>query len=187
MYKAWRQRKKKAACVLPVQRYTAYFWTHFHFDHSLAQRAATLQTCLNYTASNIVNTQPRNSCIQACKLCKKSYLASFGPFFIPACILRFRMTKSLKAERPGSESIMLQIQPQQLARFELRSQQNYLHDVTHTTTTFDVICLATGDTKHLYPIYLDCIWFKSLRTLRHHNLNQIHPCRRLLHQQGVSS
>ena len=124
MYKAWRQRKKKAACVLPVQRYTAYFWTHFHFDHSLAQRAATLQTCLNYTASNIVNTQPRNSCIQACKLCKKSYLASFGPFFIPACILRFRMTKSLKAERPGSESIMLQIQPQQLARFELRSQQN---------------------------------------------------------------
>jgi len=32
-----------------------------------------------------------------------------------------------------------------------------------TTTVFDIICLATGDTKHLYHAYLGCIWFKSLR------------------------
>ena len=53
--------KKKAVCVLPVQCYTADFWTHFCFNYSLAQRAATLQIRLNYTASNIVSAQPRNS------------------------------------------------------------------------------------------------------------------------------
>ena len=50
------------------------------------------------------------------------------------------------------------------------------------TTMFDVICLATGDTKHLYHAYLGCIWFKSLHpqalhALGHRNLNQIIPRR----------
>ena len=31
------------------------------------------------------------------------------------------------------------------------------------TTVFDVICLATGDTKHLYHAYFGCIQFKLLR------------------------
>ena len=54
--------------------YTADFWTHFHFDYSLVQWAAMLQIRLNYTASNVVNTQPRNSRVHACELHKKEII-----------------------------------------------------------------------------------------------------------------
>ena len=82
--------------------YTADFWTHFYFDYSLAQQAASLQIRLNYTASNIVNAQPRNSRIHACELRKKwlflprSCQKTWS--FILACVLPFRKTKSIIAE-----------------------------------------------------------------------------------------
>ena len=124
--------------------------------------------------------------IHACELRKKkSYFASFGPktysslFLLSFFDLGQQNPSSLKVKRPGSESTTLQIQPQQLARFELRSQQNTFTDVTHGNNRFDVICLATGDTKHLYPAYSGCIRFKSLRpralrALRRRNLNRIY-------------
>ena len=131
MHKASRQRKK-AACMRTPR--TALYKPvggakQRTFEHTFV---STTTSHRNYTASNVVNARPRNSCVHAGYVsCVKSYFASFGPknlqFFILAFVLRFRTTKSVIAEsgeRPGSEQITLQIQPQQLARFELRSQQN---------------------------------------------------------------
>ena len=60
---------------------------------------------------------------------KKSYFASFVPKTCSLFLLSFfdlgeQNPSSLKVKWSGSDSITLQIQPQQLARFELRSQQN---------------------------------------------------------------
>ena len=42
------------------------------------------------------------------------------------------------------------------------TNKTHLHIVTHGNNHVDVICLATGDTKHLYHAYSGCIRFKSL-------------------------
>ena len=147
-------------------RYTAGFWTHFRFDYSLAQRAAMLQICLNYMASNVVNTQPRNSRIHACEL---HIFALFGTknlqFFILACVLQFRTTKSVIAESwTAWQWVNNATELPTAAKLDLNWEANktHLHDVTHGNNRVDVICLATGDTKHLNPAYSGCIRFKLL-------------------------
>ena len=63
----------------------------------------------------------------------------------------------LKPEQPGSEQIM------QLSSIWIEKPTQHIYMTSHMATTmFEVICLATGDTKNTCPAYSGCIQFKSL-------------------------
>ena len=114
---------------------------------------------------------------------KKSYFASFGPknlqFFILAFVLRFRTTKSVITESwTAWQWVNNAIDPATAASsiwIEKPTKHIYMTS-RMATTVFDVICLATGDTKHLHHAYSGCIRFKLL----HPRVEQFN-----IHQHGI--
>ena len=82
---------------------------HWTFEHTFVSTKASHSEGqrLNYTASNVVNSQPRNSHIHACQLHKKklhSGQKTYSSLFLLAFFdLGRQNPSSLKTERPGSE------------------------------------------------------------------------------------
>ena len=70
-------------------------------------------------------------------------------FILASFDLGWQNLLSLKTKLPASEQIMLQIWL--LAQLNLNRETNktHLHNITHGNNCVDVICSATGDTKHL--------------------------------------
>ena len=130
------------------------------FDYSHTQRAATLR--IRLTRCNIVNAWSRNSHVHACEMCKQVFCLVQAK---KLTVLYFRMTKFVIAE--NWMAVNNATDPGTAAKLDLNWEDNktHLHDVTHGINRVDVICLATGGTKHLYPTYSGSIQFKSFSPL----------------------
>lgn len=122
-------RKKRGSLTLIQCSIEAYANLVAPFKHlfvlflSLTQRTRMLELQETLLTPNLA----RYSRIHACELTKKMILTCSGQKVPYSCMRSStRLTNSENwTAWPGSESITLQIRPQQFARFELRSQHTF--------------------------------------------------------------
>ena len=69
---------------------------------------------------------------------------------------------ALHVNLPTPPSLIPRLSQSSSLDLNQNTNKTHLHIVTHGNNHVDVICLATGDTKHLYHAYSGCIRFKSL-------------------------
>ena len=162
---------------------TFSFWLLFYKPHSNSSNTLDM---LELHATLLTPDLARYSCVHACELHKRSDFTSFQPkkkVLYSRLYSSTRMTKFNIAESWWAwQWVNNATDPATATRLNLNWEANKTHfyNSRMATIMFDIICLATIDTKHLYHVYSGCIRFKllhprALRALGCHVLNQIHP------------